>query len=120
MGLDRHMREGNAARELTAAAPAPDIRKVRIVGDGTWFGTRVETMDGARLAGLVRGISLTFSEARPTEAQITVLDPALDVILELVSKAELDFCKEKLARAEAACGALREQVAALQAERGAL
>lgn len=56
--------------------------KVRIVGDGTFKGTRLETMNGEQIE-MVSGVEFRLdSENQIAEAKVTFLRPHTNVVVE--------------------------------------
>ena len=92
-----------------------DSRTVRIVGDGTWLGTRVEGADGELLS--CQRLDLSVVANQGTTLRMDLGPPGMDVTLEVVGKAELDEQRERYERnvqsAQTELVSLRQEVARL-------
>ncbi len=78
-----------------------EITKVHITSDGHGFDTHVTTEDGKAL--IVRDLVIVVPVDNYVQATMTVLQPELDVTLELVDKAQLDKALAKLVELERLC-----------------
>jgi hypothetical protein len=78
-----------------------ETTKVRITSEGHGFDSHVTTEDGKEL--VISDISIRVLPGEPVRATMTVLQPELDVTLELVDKAEHEAAMEVLEERLHAC-----------------
>jgi hypothetical protein len=99
------------------------IRKVRIVGDGTWQGTQILTEDGTPLENVL-GLSIELIAGQEQRVRVSIRNPEVDVVTELVSKAALEEAlheathyRNQWAVEHNRAFALEQELRALRAER---
>ncbi len=76
--------------------------KVRVRSSGEWFDSSVEGLDGRPLH-LVQSVDVSLRVGEPVRATMTVLQPELDVTLELVDKAQYEAALARIAELERLC-----------------